>query len=73
MNPEVEEVAAKLLAKDPCHQVAHRLLMESYVNQKRPEQAIRHFERARVTLLNELGIEPHTDLLRAYQVAKLAL
>lgn len=73
MNPEVEEVAAKLLAKDPCHQVAHRLLMESHVKQKRPEQAIRHFEKARVILLNELGIEPHTDLLRAYQVAKLAL
>jgi DNA-binding response OmpR family regulator len=73
LYPEVEEVANRILERDPCHQVAHRLLMEAHIHQGKPEQAIRHFERARVALLNEMGIEPHTDLLRAYQLAKLAL
>jgi len=73
LYPEVEEIASRILAGDPCHQVAHRLLMETYVAQGKPEQAIRQFEKARVTLLNEMGIEPQTDLLRVHQIAKLAL
>ena len=71
--PELEEVALRILLEDSCHQVAHRLLMEAYLGQERPEQAVRHFEKAKSTLRHELGLEPHTELIRAYQLAKLAL
>ena len=43
--PELEEVALRILLEDSCHQVAHRLLMEAYLGQERPEQAVRHFEK----------------------------
>jgi two-component SAPR family response regulator len=73
LAPEVEEVVLRLLDKDPYHQVAHRLLVEAYVANKRPELAIKHFEQVEVVLKNDLGIDPQTDLLRAYQIAKLAI
>lgn len=73
LAPEVEEVALRLLETDPYHQVAHRLLIEAFVANKRPEKAIQHFESVELLLKNELGIEPQTDLLRAYQLARLAI
>lgn len=73
LHPELLEVAARVLDRDPCHQPFHLRVMESYVATGRPELALRQFERAESALRAELGVEPSTDLLRAQQIAKMSL
>lgn len=71
--PELIEVALRLLERDPCHQPAHRLLMEAHIAQQRPELALRQYEQARLALQTELQAEPSTELMRVYQLAKMSL
>ena len=47
--------------------------MEAYTALGRPELALRQFDLAKSALQVELGLEPSTDLLRAQQIAKMAL
>lgn len=72
-HPEAIEVANAVLDKDPCHQPLHILVMQAQAAMGRPELALRQFERAEKALRVELGVEPSTDLLRAHQIAKMAL
>lgn len=71
--PEAVEMAEKMLTLDPCNQRAHLLAMESHHAHGRNELAMRQFEVAEKNLKEELGLEPSTELLRAYHKAKLAL
>jgi DNA-binding response OmpR family regulator/DNA-binding SARP family transcriptional activator len=73
LHPEVIEVGQRILSIDSCHQLAHRLVMQAYRGQKRPELAVRQFEKAKAHLAYELGLEPQTDLLRELQLAKMSL
>lgn len=73
LHPELLEVANKVLDRDPCYQAMHLLAMEAYTASGRPENALRQFERASSALKVELGVEPSTELLRAQQLAKMAL
>jgi DNA-binding SARP family transcriptional activator/CheY-like chemotaxis protein len=73
LYPELLEVANRVLERDPCYQAMHLLIMEAYTASGRPESALRQFERATAALKVELGVEPSTDLLRAQQLAKMAL
>lgn len=66
-------VARRLLEFDPCRQSVHRLIMESYLQLGRPEDAIRQFENCERILRSEMGMEPATELLRTLQKAKLDL
>ena len=58
---------------DPCLQEAHGAAMQAYLALGRPEQAIRHYQWAEKSLLQELGVEPSLALLEQYQRARLAL
>lgn len=71
--PELIEVAHRILDRDPCHQPLHAQVMEAHTSLGRPELALRQFEIAKASLLSELGVEPSTELLRAEQLAKMAL
>ena len=73
MYPEVLEVANRGLERDPYHQVFHRLIMEAYVGSGRPESALRQFDEAADILLEELGVEPSTELLKAQQIARMSM
>jgi len=73
LHPEILEVANRVLDRDPCYQAMHLLAMEAYTASGRPESALRQFERASSALKAELGVEPSTELLRAQQLAKMAL
>lgn len=73
LYPEILEVANRVLERDPCHQPFQLKVMEAYSALGRPELALRQFDLAKSALQVELGIEPSTDLLRAQQIAKMAL
>lgn len=70
---ELGEFSRWMLEVDPCSQQAHVYLMRSLLLEERPEEAVRHFERARLTLARELAMEPSIDLLREHQRALLSL
>ena len=71
--PEAIEMAERMLSMDPCNQRAHLLAMEAYQAHGRADQAIRQYEQAEVSLRQELGMEPSTELLRSYHQAKLSI
>lgn len=58
---------------DPCMQEAHGAAMQAYLALGRPEQALRHYQWAEKSLLEELGVEPSLALLEQYHRARLAL
>ncbi|MGE0490381.1 MAG: response regulator [Vulcanimicrobiota bacterium] len=70
---ELGEFSRWMLEVDPCSQQAHVSLMRSLLLEERPEEAVRHFERARLTLARELAMEPSIELLREHQRALLSL
>lgn len=70
---EALEVAQTVLGLDSLCQQATLRSMEAQVKLGRPEEALRLFEQCEKRLQTELEIEPSTDLLRAVQLAKLAL
>lgn len=73
LHPEVLEVANRVLDIDPCHQPMHLAVMTAHTALGRPELALKQFDRAKKSLQLELGVEPSMELLRAQQIAKLAL
>jgi two-component SAPR family response regulator len=65
--------AQKGLDLDPCSQGCYLVSIRAYLESGRPEQAIRQFEICRRTLAQELDLEPSTEVIEAYQRARLAL
>jgi DNA-binding response OmpR family regulator/predicted negative regulator of RcsB-dependent stress response len=70
---EAVEVADTVVRIDPLCQQASLRTMEALVRLGRPEEAVRVFERFERLLAAELGMEPNTELVRAFHVAKLAI
>lgn len=70
---ECREVCQRLLDLDPLHQQAYALWMQSLLEDERPQEVLRIFERARRTLSKELGCEPELALLELYQRARMKL
>lgn len=67
------ELSRRILEVDPLHQQAHLEIMRAQTALGRPEEALRQFEVCRRRLAAELSIEPNTELLEAYQRARLAI
>ena len=57
----------KALDQDPCDEGAWRLTMEAHYRAGEQEQALRAFERCRVVLGQELGIDPLPETLALHQ------
>ncbi len=70
---ELGEFAQRILSVDPCCQQAHVFVMRSLLLTERPEEAARHFERARLLLTQELAMEPSIEMMREHQRALLAI
>jgi DNA-binding SARP family transcriptional activator len=70
---EALEVADTVARMDPLCQQATQRMMEAQIRLGRPEEAIRAFERSQRLLMSELGMEPGTELIRAFHQAKLAI
>lgn len=68
---QVQDYAQTLLTIDGCRQDAHLRLMQSYLAQGQPEQAIRQYEVCQKTLARELDMEPSLAIFEAYQRARL--
>lgn len=70
---EAAEHLGRILEIDPCHQQAHLMLMQGYLANGRPEEAVRQFERAQRVLKTELDMEPSLEMLETHQRALLSL
>ena len=70
---EAIETALRALEVDSCCQEAYRLLMRSYLETSRPEEAVRSFQQARSVLNTELRMEPSIELMELHQRALLSL
>ena len=70
---ECREVCQRMLELDPLHQQAYALWMQSLLEDERPQEVLRVFEKAQRTLRKELGCEPELTLLELYQKARLKL
>ncbi len=67
------EVAHRLLEIDPCHQSACSELMSQYIQNGRPEEALRIFKKISNRLRSDLGMEPDIRLLELFYRAELGL
>jgi len=61
------------LALDPCHQDLALAGMEACLKLGRFELAVRTFEQVKKQLRSQLDVEPSTELLRAFQRARLEM
>ena len=62
----------KILSLDLLHEGAMETVVESYLNQARPDEAVQRYEKFESTLRKE-GLEPSVDLLKLYHRARLGL
>lgn len=72
-HSEALEVALRVLELDSCCQEAYRLVMRSYLDGGRPEEAVRSYQQARLLLASELAMEPSIELMELHQRALLSL
>ncbi len=61
------QYARRLLAVDPLSESAHRDLMELFALTGRRNRALAHFEKLRLLLQDELGVEPLEETTALYQ------
>lgn len=59
--------ARRLVALDPLHEPAHRLLMQQYAQAGQRSAALRQYEICRQTLESELGLEPAAETKELYE------
>jgi DNA-binding SARP family transcriptional activator len=64
---EALDHARTVLDHDPCRESAWRLIMEAHYRQGEQDQALRAFERCRVILAKELGVDPLPETLALHQ------
>ena len=64
--------AEKILSLDPLQEEAMEIVVESYLNQARPDEAVHRYEKFESTLRKE-GLEPSVELLKLYHRARLGL
>ena len=64
---QAEACARQLIELAPYRETAHRILMEALERQGNAAEALRAYERLRVVLRDELGVEPSSELQRVYR------
>ena len=64
---QAEACARQLIEFAPYRETGHRILMEALERQGNVAEALRAYERLRVVLRDELGVEPSSELRRVYQ------
>lgn len=64
------EAASAVVAAEPLREAAHRVLICAYVCAGNRAEALRQFERCRVLLRDELGLQPGDDLAAAAATAR---
>jgi DNA-binding SARP family transcriptional activator len=60
-------VGKKILNLDPCHESAHRYLMDCYYEQGQPHLALRQYHVCAEALEKELGVAPSPSTVERYQ------
>jgi DNA-binding SARP family transcriptional activator len=65
------EHARQLLARDPCREDAHRLVMRCHVRLAERSQALRHYHTARAILRTELDTEPEPATIALFEQIRL--
>jgi DNA-binding SARP family transcriptional activator len=61
------EIALRLLAANPAHEVAHRSLIRLYARQGRRDVALRQYRTSADSLWRELHVKPEPETERAYR------
>jgi SARP family transcriptional regulator, regulator of embCAB operon len=64
---QAEGCARQLIELAPYRETGHRILMEALERQGNVAEALRAYERLRVLLRDELGVEPSTHVQRVYR------
>lgn len=70
---EAADHCRRMLEIDRCNTEAHRLLMEGFLAQNRPEETVRQYEHCCKVLKQDLDLEPPTEMVRLYHQARLSL
>ncbi|MFN2545433.1 MAG: BTAD domain-containing putative transcriptional regulator [Actinomycetota bacterium] len=65
--PQAEECGRRLIELAPYRETGHRILMEALARRGNVAEALRAYERLRVLLRDELGVEPSPDLQSVYR------
>jgi DNA-binding SARP family transcriptional activator len=60
-------IGKKILSIEPCHEGAHRCLMDCYYEQGQPHLALRQYHLCAETLRKELNISPSPNTVERYQ------
>jgi DNA-binding SARP family transcriptional activator len=64
---QAEACARQLIELTPYRETGHRILMETLERQGNAAEALRAYERLRVVLRDELGVEPSDEVQRVYR------
>ena len=64
---QAEACARQLIELAPYRETGHRILMEALERQGNAAEALRAYERLRVVLRDELGVEPSSELQSVYR------
>ena len=64
---QAEACARQLIELAPYRETGHRILMEALERQGNVAEALRAYERLRVVLRDEFGVEPSSELQRVYR------
>jgi SARP family transcriptional regulator, regulator of embCAB operon len=64
---QAEGCARQLIALAPYRETGHRILMEALERQGNVAEGLRAYERLRVLLRDELGVEPSTHVQHVYR------
>jgi len=64
---QAEACARQLIELAPYRETGHRILMEALERQGNAAEALRAYERLRMVLRDELGVEPSSELQRVYR------
>ncbi len=65
--PQAEDCARQLIELAPYRETGHRILMEALERRGNVAEALRAYERLRVLLREDLGIEPNIQVQRVYR------
>jgi DNA-binding SARP family transcriptional activator len=64
---QAEACARQLIELAPYRETGHRILIQALERQGNAAEAVRAYERLRVVLRDELGVEPSSELQRVYR------
>lgn len=71
--PAAIRAAQKAISVDPCSQEAYTTLIQAHIQEGRYPEAVRAYEQIKKSLTKEMDMEPNTELMRLYHVARLEI